>query len=800
MPAPDTIDDFLDLVRKSNQIDSGRLDAYLEQRRQDDTLPPDPTKFAALLVREGLLTNFQAEQLLQGRYKGFNLGGYRIIERLGAGGTGTVYLAEHEVMKRRVALKVVPPAVASDPGVLERFRREAQAAAILDHPNIVRAYDFRQEGQLHVLVMEYVNGPSLEQVLQSGGPMTVPVACEYARQAAIGLDYAHGQGLVHRDIKPGNLLVDPTGFVKILDMGLARFAPEGQESVTKQFDENTVMGTADYLAPEQAINLHDVDARVDIYSLGATLYALLAGAPPFAEGTVTQKLLWHQMRDPTPLSDRRPDVPAEVSRAVMKMMAKDPAQRYQSCAGVVEALAPFCATTPTPQGPARPGATNGRNTSSPYVRTSRVGPSTSARRKQAPPAKEAIVEPTPRPRRRDEDDDRPRRRDDWDDRPRRRDADLLKPATSGTFGILALVGVMLGVLLLVGGVIVFLIVGPAPTVTSAPSEDDNKAKAPVRRPEAPPVPIPQPVPAPIRLPEGVGVAYLQENAHPKGLERISFAPDGVRLVTSARDGSIKVWDVLQRKLRTPIAGHTADAYSVSFVAGGARILSSGADKTARLWDSTSGHQVEAFHHAMTHVRCAILGRTENDMLTAGEDKYVRLWDVKKKKSVKAMPGHTREVAGLAYRGGKYNQVVSASFDQTVRLWNLDDGKELRTLRGHTGICTSVALTPDGTFALSGSYDGTVRMWNLDTGEAVHKFGGNLGHVWAVAVSADGRRAVSAGAEKKIQLWDLRTRTLLHTYEGHTNSVTGLAFAPDGRSFASCGLDKSFRVWGTPPLN
>src|SRR5262245_9789116 len=201
MPAPATIDDFLEVVRKSNQVDPGRLEAYLHQHRKGDTLPPDPKKFAALLVREGILTNFQAEQFLQGRYKGFQLGGYRILERLGAGGTGTVYLAEHEVMKRRVALKVLPAAFASDPAVLERFRREAQAAAALDHPNIVRAYDFRHEGQLHFLVMEYVNGPSLEQVLQSQGPLEVGVACEYARQAAVGLQHAHEAGLVHRDIK-----------------------------------------------------------------------------------------------------------------------------------------------------------------------------------------------------------------------------------------------------------------------------------------------------------------------------------------------------------------------------------------------------------------------------------------------------------------------------------------------------------------------------------------------------------------------------------------------------------------------
>src|SRR5258708_7843869 len=206
MPAPVTIDDFLDVVRKSNQIDNDRLTAYLEVHRQHGTLPPDPRKLAALLIREGLLTTFQAEQFLLGKYKGFQLGGYRLIERIGSGGTGTVYLAEHEVMRRRVALKILPAQLANDPATLERVRREAQAVAALDHPNIARAYDFRQEGLLHFLVMEYVNGPSLQDVLQRQGPLPVEVACEYIRQAATGLQHAHENNLVHRDVKPANLL------------------------------------------------------------------------------------------------------------------------------------------------------------------------------------------------------------------------------------------------------------------------------------------------------------------------------------------------------------------------------------------------------------------------------------------------------------------------------------------------------------------------------------------------------------------------------------------------------------------
>ncbi len=343
MAAPQTCKEFLDVARRSEQIDLTRLDAYL--RRQDQTLPPEPKKLARLLVRNGLMTGFQAEQFLLGKFKGFQLDNYRLIDRIGVGGTGTVYLAEHKVMRCPVAVKILSAALADNEAMRARFRREAQAVAALNHPNIVRANDFGRAGTIHYLVMEYIDGPSLQQVIEREGALPVARACDYIRQAAIGLQYAHEAVLVHRDIKPANLLVNSSGTVKILDLGLVRFTPEGEESLTKKFDEHSVMGTADYLAPEQALHLHDADARADIYSLGATFHALLTGKPPFPEGTAPQKLLWHQTRTPTPVCTRRPEVPAEVGNLIAAMMAKVPAQRVQSCAEVAALLEPWCQGT-----------------------------------------------------------------------------------------------------------------------------------------------------------------------------------------------------------------------------------------------------------------------------------------------------------------------------------------------------------------------------------------------------------------------------------------------------------------------
>lgn len=347
MAAPAKTEEFLDLVRKSKVADEKRFEPHIQRLRQAGQLPPEATKAAGILVRDGILTQFQAEQLLQGKWRRFNVGKYKVLEKLGSGGMGQVYLCEHKLMRRRVAVKILPTAKAQDESALERFYREARAVAALDHPNIVHAYDIDQDEALHFLVMEYVDGSNLQDIIKKTGPMNVLRACHYIRQAAQGLEHANRSGLVHRDIKPGNILVDRSGVVKVLDMGLARFFNDEEDILTKKYDEN-VLGTADYLAPEQALDSHSVDIRADIYGLGATFYFMLTGKTPFGEGTVAQKLIWHQTRQPKAISELRPDVPPGIVAVINKMMAKDPAQRYQVPAGVAEALAPFTQTQIAP--------------------------------------------------------------------------------------------------------------------------------------------------------------------------------------------------------------------------------------------------------------------------------------------------------------------------------------------------------------------------------------------------------------------------------------------------------------------
>jgi serine/threonine protein kinase len=340
MPAPRTTDEFLDLVLKSSVVDNDRLRTYFTEARDTHALPSEPAKVATLMVRDGILTQFQAEQLLKGKWRRFSIGRYKVLERLGSGRQGTVYLCMHEPTHRRVAIKVLPACSVNDPSLLERFYREARALSGLDHPNIVRAYDIDQDETIHFLVMEYIDGSSLRYITEKCGPMAVLRAAHYMRQAALGLQHAHEtSGIVHRDIKPDDVLVDRGGCVKIIDMGMARFSGDAALITTRY--EKAVLGTPDYMAPEQAVDPHHVDIRADIYSLGATFYFCLTRYTPFPGGSVTQKLLRLPSQQPEPLRRLRPKIPEGLAALIECMMAKEPAQRPQSPQEVADALAPF---------------------------------------------------------------------------------------------------------------------------------------------------------------------------------------------------------------------------------------------------------------------------------------------------------------------------------------------------------------------------------------------------------------------------------------------------------------------------
>ncbi len=361
---------LVEMIRDSNLLDGDQL-ATLTQTLQSQYSEASP--LANELVRRGWLTAFQLKQIEKGIGHDLLLGPYTLLEPVATGGMGHIYKAKHRQSGKTVAVKVIRKDRRGDIKALSRFRREVQAMAQLRHPNIVTLCDVSEFGVAHYYAMEFVDGVDLEEIISQTGRMPVAAACDYVRQAALGLQHAHERGLIHRDIKPGNLLIGrhrsdknpPTtdlpaaagerfgrwGQVKLLDLGLVLLqetnAPAGMQGPLTQ--QGFALGTVDYMAPEQVVNPHAVDIRADLYSLGCTFYEMLTGHVPFPKGSPVQKLVAHRTEEPVPIQQVRPEVPSKVAEVLTTLLAKQPTRRYQTPGETAEVMADLLIHLPPDQ-------------------------------------------------------------------------------------------------------------------------------------------------------------------------------------------------------------------------------------------------------------------------------------------------------------------------------------------------------------------------------------------------------------------------------------------------------------------
>ncbi len=338
---PISLDEFTRSLSECGLMTAAEVRSFL------DGLPaiqrPDTAEeLARDMVAQGKLTKYQAQAVYQRRTTCLVLGNYVLLERIGRGGMGQVFMARHKRMDRIVALKVLSPTAMKSPGAVRRFLREAKAAARLAHPNIVTAHDADEDKGMYYLVTEYVEGQNLAMIVRQHGALSLGRAIDYIVQAARGLEYAHSNGVIHRDIKPSNLLLDQQGTVKILDMGIARvdeFVGKAAFGTDEEMtNSGVIVGTPDYMSPEQSNDIRVADARSDIYSLGCTMYYLLTGQPTYPGETVLQKIIAHREQPVPFLRDLRGDVPEALEKVFQKMMAKRPQDRYRSMTEVISEI------------------------------------------------------------------------------------------------------------------------------------------------------------------------------------------------------------------------------------------------------------------------------------------------------------------------------------------------------------------------------------------------------------------------------------------------------------------------------
>ena len=349
-----SVKDLCDLLARSRLQTAAAVQAIARRWQTVARNPSRPDDFAAWLVANQYLTEYQASVLQTGQADHFFFGDLKLLDRVGKGRMAGVYKAA-DPKGRVVAIKVLPPSKSRDPQTLARFRREARLAMRLNHHSVVRTFHCGEQQGLHYLVMEFLEGETLEALLAERGPLPPKEAVRIAFLALLGLQHIHELGMVHRDLKPGNLMLCPApsalentlrSMVKVLDIGLGRtlFDPASRDAAGDLTAAGSMLGTPDYLAPEQARDASRVDIRADIYSLGCTLYHLLAGKAPFADDNLVRQMLRHATEPPRPLQELNPEVPPALNQIVATMLAKDPAQRHATPGRAAEALKAFLAT------------------------------------------------------------------------------------------------------------------------------------------------------------------------------------------------------------------------------------------------------------------------------------------------------------------------------------------------------------------------------------------------------------------------------------------------------------------------
>lgn len=664
---------------------------------------------------------------------GRTLGAYKIIDEIGHGGMANVYRATQPSIGREVAIKVLPPHFLQDRTFVKRFTREVQVIAKLQHPHILPVYDFGEQDGLPYIVMAYMPGGTLSDRIREEGALPLAEVARLVDQIASGLDHAHQKGIVHRDFKPSNVLLDENGNVYLADFGIAKVA-----EATTQITGSGIVGTPAYMAPE-VTRTDKVTPLIDVYALGVSLFEMLAGQHPYPSETPVGLLLAHATEPIPDVRHYSADLPEGVQAVIDRAMAKEPADRYQSAGALAADLrAVLGSDSPLTEPVPRPAGSGHVST----IRMAPTGPMTAGL-------------------------------------PRRNIAMVV--------GAIAVVAVLAGLVALgVPSMLAQTLAGQPATATSVSAMLPTAAASPTLNasptPDTSPTPDASPTPLSDRILAG----------HSDAVSSLALSPDGKLLASGSLDKMVTLWDLqTDQPVRT---WETPDqVYSMAFFPDGERLLVGGQNGTLSAWLTETGKSAfEARAFVPSWQLDVTISPDQTIYAIASRDINVTIYDAAKDEWLRAAE-HPAPVWSVAYSPDG-STLAAGREDGSITIRDSQTDEVLRTLEGHTDAAAFLAFSPDGTLLASASRDMTVILWDPQTGEKLSILSQHTGSVSSLAWSPDGKILASASNDGMIILWDPATGEVIDTFEGGENAIYSVVFSPDGTLLASGMQDGTVVLW------
>lgn len=693
---------------------------------------------------------------------GVDLDEYSLVEVIGSGGMSAVYRAYQEELERHVAVKVLSSQLANDDNYITRFNQEAKIAASLEHPHIVPVYDFGVHREMMYVVMRYLTGGTLRDKMR-GEAMNLNEAMNIISAVAHALDYAHGRQIVHRDVKPGNIMFDTQGMVYLVDFGIAR-ATQQDMNLTA---ENMVMGTPRYMPPEQWRGVTPVPAT-DQYALAVIAYEMFTGIPAFA-GASSQNLMYQHVNDmPMPANQANPQLSPDVATVLNRAMAKSPTDRYPLISNFANALRQAILQPPTPA-----------TMQHPVPETVQHQASETALNQKAP-------QPAPKPQPSYQAPAPPHQAE-----PERSTSTTTSIIGGGLVGLILLV-----VIVIVGGFAItqFNNRGDNDDNDSdvAVDDNDNEDISPVTLSDSPTVtPLPRPDIEIIGLTNDViseRATLVNEPTIP--VRDATFSPDGQIIVSAHGDGTIRFWRDGVPAIRN---AHQDVASTVDFTPNGQFVASGGRDNVVHIWQVDTAEKVQSLTGHTAVIRDLEFSADGTRLATASEDQTIRIWRVSDWSLEATLRGQNNTVYSVAFSPDG-TLLASGGQGNRVHLWDMTELRFNRYLDSHTEAVRDVDFSPDDRKLVSSSTDNTIKIWDLNSNSVLQSMNGHGRDVWTVIFSPDGQMIASGGRDNNLRLWETETGRELQNINSMSGWVLGVDFSADGSQVVSASGDGTVRLW------